>query len=111
MLGGASNSEFEIEKKLSFELLVLSNKYKLLEEKYVDLVERLEVDVDSSKNSSMEIFESEAGYMMVDSLLKHFKGFYMVEDGALVEPSATRPIIISRSLYTSFLKWRAKLVL
>ncbi|MGF6332041.1 hypothetical protein [Pseudomonas sp. BS3782 TE3695] len=102
--------ERAVERKLRFELLVLSNKYDLLERKYLELMALSDSDEAADSKNSKALYESEAGFMIVDSLLKHFRSFYIVENGALVEPSAMRPVIVNGSLYSSYLKWRSKLI-
>jgi hypothetical protein len=102
--------DHEAEKKLNLELLVISNKYRLLERKYLDLISSLECDQRAIAEPKVKNSDAAEAFTIVEKLLVHFKGFLIVEDGALVEPSASRPIIIEKSLYAVFLKWRSTLI-
>jgi hypothetical protein len=111
-MGGGINVgvDHEAEKKLNLELLVLSNKYRLLEQKYLDLISDLECDQPAISEPKIKNLDFAGAFAIVEKLLVHFKGFLIVEGGALVEPSPSRPIIIDKYLYAEFLKWRSTLI-
>lgn len=91
--------------ELRFKLLRLSNEHAVT----LDELRSLQEINDSKKDRHVATTERNDGMTIAHMVIGYFKEFCEIHDGALVEPSPGRPVIVSADLFSTYLKWLANL--
>ncbi|WP_338444712.1 hypothetical protein QCL51_07160 [Pseudomonas sp. LTR0] len=91
--------------ELRFKLLKLSNEHSIT----LDELRTLQETHSRRADTNMVTTERNDGMTIAQMILNHFKEFCEIQDGALIEPSPGRPIIVPANLFAAYLKWTSSL--
>lgn len=104
-----SNQQKNIENtetvELRAKLLQLSNEHAITLD---ELRSQQEMHSKSQDGKALTTTERNDGMTIADMLIIHFREFCRIDNGALIEPSPLRPVIIPHNLFSAFLEWRSK---
>lgn len=91
--------------ELRFKLLKLSNEHTVT----LDELRSLQETQSYKANNNQIITERNDGMTIAQMVINHFIEFCEIQDGALVEPSPGRPVIVPANLFSVYLKWASSL--
>lgn len=91
--------------ELRMKLLHLSNEHAIA----LDELRTLrEANCSSQNPKAISTTERNDGMTIADILIQHFREFCEIHNGALIEPSPLRPVIVQADLFAEFLQWKSK---
>ena len=91
--------------ELRAKLLQLSNEHAIALD---ELRRHQEMHSNSQNENNLTTTERNDGMTIADMLIRHFREFCEIHNGALIEPSPLRPVIIPPNLFSAFLDWKTK---
>jgi hypothetical protein len=91
--------------ELRFKLLRLSNEHSIT----LDELHSLQEIHGRRADTYIATTERNDGMTIAQMVIHHFNEFCEIHEGALVEPSPGRPIIVPSNLFSAYLKWMSSL--
>ncbi len=91
--------------ELRFKLLRLSNEHSIT----LDELRSLHEIHNRKTDTYIATTERNDGMTIAQMVIHHFREFCEIHEGALVEPSPGRPIIVPSNLFSAYLKWKSNL--
>lgn len=91
--------------ELRFKLLRLSNKHSII----LDELRSLQEMHSRKADTYIATTERNDGMTIAQMVIHHFSEFCEIHEGALVEPSPGRPVIVPSNLFSAYLKWKSSL--
>ncbi|WPN48385.1 hypothetical protein [Pseudomonas sp. P8_241] len=91
--------------ELRFKLLRLSNEHSIT----LDELHSLQEIHGRRADTYIATTERNDGMTIAQMVIHHFSEFCEIHEGALVEPSPGRPVIVPSNLFSAYLKWKSSL--